>query len=45
MDPKFIQKRYNMECLRKYKMSSFFQNKTGLKQGDCLSVCHQQYLI
>jgi len=37
MDPKFIQKQHNMECLKKFKISSFFENKTGLKQGDSLS--------
>ena len=26
-----------MECLKKLKISSFFENKTGLKQGDPLS--------
>jgi len=37
MDSKFIQKQYNTECLKKLKISSCFENKTGLKQGDCLS--------
>jgi len=39
MDPKHIQKQYNMECLKNF--HPLFENKTGLKQGDC----HKHYLI
>jgi hypothetical protein len=32
MDPKYIQKQYNMECLKKkIKNSSFFENKKKIE--------------